>query len=97
VYFLIEDVVISNFDNYHMNSSIHRIDTRYRNQLYGPVTKLSCFQKGVFYTRIKISNSFPSAILGCENNKSQFKASLSRFLVANSFYSHAEFFPHSQN
>jgi len=89
--------VVSNLDNYHMNSSIHRIDKRYKNQLHGPVAKLSCFQKGVFYSGIKIFNSFPSAILEYKNNKSQFKASLRRFLIANSFYSHAEFFPHGQN
>ena len=74
--------VVSNLDNYHMNSSIHRIDTRYKNQLHGPVAKLSCFQKGVFYSGIKILNSSPSANVECKNNKSQFKASLRRFLVA---------------
>jgi len=31
--------VVNNLDNYHMNSSIDRIDTRYKNQLHRPVAK----------------------------------------------------------
>jgi len=89
--------VVNNLDNYRKNSSVNTVDTRYKSQLHGPVAKLSCFQRGVFYSGIKIFSSFTSAILKCNNNKSQFKASLRRFLAANSFSSHEAFFPHSQN
>ena len=54
--------VVRNLGKYHMNSSIHSTDTRYRNHLHRPVAKLSCFQKGVFSSRM-IFNSLPSAIL----------------------------------
>ena len=76
--------VVNNLNNYHMNSSIHRIDTWYKNQLHKPVAKLSCFQKRVFYSGIKIFNSLPCATPEGKNKKSEFKASLRRFLVAKS-------------
>jgi hypothetical protein len=77
--------VVDNLGNYHTNSSVHRTDTRYKNYLHRPVAKVSCFQKEVVYSRIKIFNSLPPAILECKGNKSQFQASLRRFLAANSF------------
>ena len=95
--YLLMMCVVNNLDNYNMNSSVHRIYARYKNQLHRPVAELSYFQKGVFYFGIKIFNILPSTVLEHKNYKSQFKASLRKFLVANFFYSHAKFFTHCHN
>jgi hypothetical protein len=81
--------VVNNLENYHRISSVIGF-MRYKNQLHRLMVKLSCFQRGVLFSAIKIFNSFPSTILECKNNKPQFKATLRRFLVANSFCSLAE-------
>lgn len=68
--------VVNNLDNYHMNSSIHRIDAWYKNQLHKPVAKLSCFQKRVFYSGIKIFNSLPRATPEGKNKKIKVKGTI---------------------
>jgi hypothetical protein len=79
-------------DNYQTNSSIHTINTRCKNQLYRPVANLSSFQKGVFYSGLRIFNNLPSIILECQNNKSHFRAALRKYLVAHCFYSLMNFY-----
>jgi hypothetical protein len=51
--------VLKNMDNYQTNSSIHTINTRCKNQLHRPVVNLSSFQKGFFYSGLRIFNSLP--------------------------------------
>jgi hypothetical protein len=82
-------------DNYQTNSSIHMINTRCKNQLRRPVTNLSSFQKGVFYSGLRIFNSLQSIILECQKNKSHFRTALRKYLVAHCFYSLNEFFTHT--
>jgi hypothetical protein len=79
--------VLKKMDNYQTNSSIHTINTRCKNQLHRPVANLSSFQKGVFYSGLRIFNSLPSIIFECQNNKSHFRAALRKYLVAHWFYS----------
>jgi hypothetical protein len=89
--------VLKNMASYHTNSSIHTINTRYKNQLHRPVANLLCFQKGVFYSGLRIFNSLPLAILECQKNKSRFRAALRKYLVSHCFYSVDEFLTHSPN
>jgi hypothetical protein len=76
----IDGVCFANYANYQTNSSIHMINTRYKNQLHRPVANLSCFQKGAFYSELKIFNSLPLAILECQNNKLHFRVPLRKYL-----------------
>jgi hypothetical protein len=55
-------IVTNNPNNFQTNSMLHSINTRYKNQLHRPTVNLSCMQKGVTYSAIKIYNSLPSDI-----------------------------------
>ena len=54
--------VLNDFNNFHTNSPLHEINTRYKIQLHRPVVNLSCYQRGVYYSGIRIFKSLPSAI-----------------------------------
>jgi hypothetical protein len=82
--------VLKNMDNYQTNSSIHTINIRCKNQLHRPVTNLSSFQKGVFYSGLRIFDSLQSIIFECQNNKSHFRAALRKYLVAHCFYTQSK-------
>ena len=41
----------------------HNIDTRQRNNLYMPQANLTIYQKGAYYSGIKIFNNLPLVIL----------------------------------
>lgn len=63
--------VVNNLESFQSNSSIHGINTRKKTHLHGPVVNLSCFQKDVSYSCIKILN--PTTILELKNDKLHFK------------------------
>jgi hypothetical protein len=54
--------VVDNIEKFQTNSDIHNIITRYRYNLHVPNTNLSKYQKGVYYTRIKLFNNLPPTI-----------------------------------
>ena len=83
---------IGNREKFQTNSSVHNINTRNKHHLHRPVTNLSCFQKGVSYSGIRIFNSLPRSITNLKNDKTQFKVALKKFLNTHSFYSVDELF-----
>jgi hypothetical protein len=50
------------------------------------------YQKEVYYMTIKIYNRLPSSLKDLTYKKKQFKLTLKRYLLENSFYSLQEFF-----
>jgi hypothetical protein len=50
--------VVGNLETFQTNSDIHNISTRYRYNLHVPNTNLSKYQKGVYYSGIKLFNNF---------------------------------------
>jgi hypothetical protein len=54
--------VSNNKEQYFANSEIHNINTRHISDLHLPGTHLNIHQKGVYYSDIKIFNSFPQDI-----------------------------------
>jgi len=60
--------------------------------LYVPTANLTTYQKGVYYSVIKIYNHLPSAIKDLSDDKKKFKLALKRYLLHNSFYSLEEYF-----
>ena len=83
---------IGNQEKFQTNSSVHNINTRNKHHLHRPVANLSCFQKCASYSGIRIFNSLPWSITNLENEKTQFKVALKKFLNAHSFSSVDEFF-----
>ena len=75
-----------------LNSHMHTINTRYNNNLHVPPAKLAVYQRGVYYSWIKIFNHLPSTIKNLSDNKKKFQLALRKFLLYNSFYSLEEYY-----
>jgi len=64
---------VKNRELFKSNSDIHHIGTRYNNDLYLPSTQLNLFQKGVYYSGIKIYNHLPLSIKDLSHDMKHFK------------------------
>jgi hypothetical protein len=73
--------VTQNIDDFTTNSDIHSINTRHKSSLYPPLLRLTKYQKGVYYTGIKIYYYLPLKIKELSGNINHFKKALK-----NSFY-----------
>jgi hypothetical protein len=83
--------VIDNLKDFPTNAYVHSLDTRNKNQLRLPAVGLTCVQRGVSYSGVKIFNSLPSNKQSHRNNREKFINKLHRYLITHSFYSVTEF------
>jgi len=84
--------VVNNIDEFTMNSNVHSIRTWHRSDLYPPLTRLTKYKKGIYYSGIKIFNYLPQNIKNLFRNVKKFKLTLKRFLSVGSFYTLEEYF-----
>ena len=84
--------VIKNKHLFYTNNQIHSTHTRFKTNLHPPMTNLTKFQKGVYYSAIKIFNNLLHEIRDLCNDILPFRNDLKRFLLANSFYNSKEYF-----
>jgi len=89
--YIVFNVVHSNQKDFLTNAYVHGLNTRNKNNLYLPVVNLSCVQKGVSYSGVKIFNSLPRKTQSYRNDRKRFKNKLYRYLTIHSFYSITEF------
>jgi hypothetical protein len=75
----------------HTNSAIHCVNTRNKHYLHRPIANLTCFQKNVYYSGIKVFNNLPASLKSLMNEKTTFKIVLKQYLNTHSFYSFHEF------
>jgi hypothetical protein len=68
-----------------MNSDIHSLNTRSNHDLHIPVANLTVFQKGVWYSGIKIYNHLPPAFKQLSRDIPKFKAALKDFCLQTLF------------
>jgi len=64
-------LVLKMKEQFLFNSQVHRINTRKTSNLYLPSANLAIYQKGVYYSGIKIYSHLPTAIkdsFGDKNN-----------------------------
>jgi hypothetical protein len=61
-----------------------------------PVSRLSSYQTGVYYSGIKLFNVLPNNISILRTYKNQFRNALQRYLLTDSFYSIDEFIEHTR-
>jgi hypothetical protein len=54
--------VVDNMEKFQTNSDIHSISTRYRYNVHVPNTKLNKYQRGVYYSEIKLYSNLPANI-----------------------------------
>ena len=68
--------VAQNMDEFANNSAIHQINTRHKSNLHPPLPRLTKYQKGVYYTGIKIFKCLPPKIKQLTGNIKKFKVAL---------------------
>jgi hypothetical protein len=83
--------VVNNFDKFQTNMSVYTINTRRNDHLHLPIKHLSSYQRGVYYSGVKLLNILPSNILALKNDKNQLRVVLRSYLQSHSFYSIDEF------
>jgi hypothetical protein len=83
--------VIHNLETFITNQELHNLNTRHKSDFHLPQASLTCYQKGVYFSGIKLYNSLPSNIKCASGNINKFKKLLKNFLTTNSFYSVEEF------
>ena len=71
--FSISTFLVKNRHLFSTNNQIHTIHTRHKNNLHPPITNITKFQKGVFYSGIKIFNNFPPSIKDLANKQHSFR------------------------
>jgi len=84
--------VVNNRYHFIPNSVYHVSNTRHRNDLHLPQATLTMYQKGVYYSGIKVFNGLPRALKDISSKPDKFKIALRKFLQTRSFYSLDEFF-----
>ena len=65
------DTVTKNKDQFLFNSQVHKINTRQTLDLYVPTANLTIYQKGIYYSGIKIYNHLPTAIKDLSGDKNK--------------------------
>ena len=71
--------VVQNNKLFLTNSENHKIDTRQRKNLYLPHANLNIYQKGTYYSGIKIFNSLSLQIREVADNQRKIKIALNNF------------------
>lgn len=84
--------IADNFDSFLPITEVHNYNTRNNKNLFTPTTSLSLFQKGSYFTAIKIFNSLPSQMKELiHSNKKLFKCKVKSLLLDNTFYTVNEY------
>jgi hypothetical protein len=86
IYIFLLIYVIKNKHLFNANYQIHSVHTRFKTNLHPPIANLTKFQKGVYYSGIKIFSNLPHNIKDLANEIKLFRQALKRFLLTNSFY-----------
>jgi hypothetical protein len=84
--------VIKNKNLYTTNQSIHTVNTRFNLDLHLPTCNLTLYQKGAFFSGIKLFSHLPQTLKRLSIDIKAFKPALQRFLIQHSFYSVDEYF-----
>jgi len=88
--------VINNRNLFLDNPELYRMKTKNSYNLHPPLSHLTKYQKGVHYAHIRIFNHLPSSIKIVANQTKEFRKTLKKFLLDNSFYFRDEFFNYKE-
>ena len=84
--------VVQNRTIFLTNTENYNLGTRQRNNLYLPQANLTIYQKGAYYSGVKVFNNLPSEIENVDGRQKKFIIALEKFLYTYSFYSLEEYF-----
>jgi hypothetical protein len=87
--------IVENKNIFLSNNENHNLDTRQKNNLHLPQANLTIYQKGAYYSGIKIYNKLPLEVKSVAGNQKKFKSTLKKFLYTYSFYTMEEYFNQS--
>jgi hypothetical protein len=73
--------VSNNREQYLANSEIHNINIRHTSNLHLPRAQLNIYQKGVYYSGVKIFNSLPRDIKTYIDNPRTFKKAVRKIFM----------------
>jgi hypothetical protein len=83
--------VVENLDKFQRNTDVHNLNTRHKYDLHIPNTNLTKYQKGVYYTGIKLFNNLPPTIKSLNHDIKVLKPALKDYLLTHSSYSVDDF------
>jgi hypothetical protein len=89
--------IVNNKQLFMTNLEVPKISTRSSTNLHPPISNLTKFQKGAYYSGIKIFNRLPCDNKFLSNGIKLFRSALQTFLCKNSFCSIDEYFNHNNN
>lgn len=72
VYFFSLMTFVVNIDKFQTNNSIHMINTS-NDHFHIPIKHLSSYQRGVYYSGVKLFNTLATNISALKNGKNQFR------------------------
>jgi hypothetical protein len=52
--------VVNNFYKFQRNNTVHMLNTGFNDHLHIPITHLSAYQRGVYYSGVKLFNILPT-------------------------------------
>jgi hypothetical protein len=84
--------VAKNKNQFATNQDFHTISMRYNSDLHLPTCNLTLYQKGAYFSGIKMFNHLPQKLKGLSVDIRVFKPALLRFLKKYYFYSEEEYF-----
>jgi hypothetical protein len=84
--------VFDNKNKFKLNSDVYNMNTRQKYNYHLPSSNLSLYQKGIYFTGMKVFNSLTQSIKNLSNDTKQFKSVINNYLLAHSFYSTDEYF-----
>jgi hypothetical protein len=77
--------MVENLDKFQRNTDVHNLNTRRKYDLHMPNTNLTKYQKGVYYTGIKLFNNLPPTIKSLNHVIKVFKPASKDYLLTHSY------------
>jgi len=84
--------VVGNKRIFLLKSERHGINTRQNSNLYQPQANLTLYQKGVYYSGVKIFYNLPPNIRNLVSDIKRFKLELDKYLHLKSMYTLEEYY-----
>jgi hypothetical protein len=84
--------VLKNRKLFITNHNAHNLQIRQSNNLYLPTYILTLYQKGVYFTGIKLFHNLPLEVKEIVQIPKQFKISLRRYLITHCFHDLDEYY-----
>jgi hypothetical protein len=72
-------------DKFQRNTNVHNLNTGRKYDLHMPNTNLTKYQKGVYYTDIKLFDNLPPTIKSLNRDIKVFKPALKDYLLTHSY------------